>query len=288
MPGVLEKTTPCLYADDTQIYSSSYDYDTLVQNLNMDLVNIQKWLAKNKLKAHTGKTKVMLTGSPHNLNNNVRETPVEMNKNPVPQVNTFRCLGVDLDERSNWKNHIDSVRHTISAGIGAIKRIKPYVPHKTLQDVYKTLIQPHFDYRSPLWDNCGLELQDKLQRFHNRAVRVITGADYDVRSVEVLNTLGWETLANRRALNKLVFIHQILGDHTAPNLKDLFCRRNLSQNSYDLRNSETDLTIKKPKTEFLKKAFGYSGAFLWNSLLQDVKKADSLKSFRTKAKLHLS
>ena len=41
MPGVLEKTTPCLYADDTQIYSPSYDYDTLVQNLNMDLVNIK-------------------------------------------------------------------------------------------------------------------------------------------------------------------------------------------------------------------------------------------------------
>ena len=52
MPDILEKTTPCLYADDTQIYSSSHDYDTLVENLNMDLANIQKWLAKNKLKSH--------------------------------------------------------------------------------------------------------------------------------------------------------------------------------------------------------------------------------------------
>ena len=109
----------------------------MVQNLNMDLVNIQIWLAKNKLKAHTGKTKVMFIGSSHNLNNNVRERPVEMNKNPVPQVNTFRCLGVDLDEKLSWKNHIDSVCQTISAGIGAIKRIKPYVPHKTLQDFTK-------------------------------------------------------------------------------------------------------------------------------------------------------
>ena len=79
----------------------------------MDLVNIQKWLAKNKLKAHTGKTKVMFIGSPRNLNN-VRERPVGMNNNPVPQVNTFRCLGVDLDEKLNWENHIDSVCHKIS------------------------------------------------------------------------------------------------------------------------------------------------------------------------------
>ena len=87
-------------------------------------------------------------------------------------------------------------------------------------------------------------LQDKLQKFQNRAARVITGADYDVRTVEVLNTLGWETLANRRALNKLVFTYKILGNLTAPNLKDLFCRRNVSQNSYDLRHRETDLKVK--------------------------------------------
>ena len=52
MLDILERKTPCLYADDTQIHSSSHDYDTLVENLNMDLANIQKWLARNKLKSH--------------------------------------------------------------------------------------------------------------------------------------------------------------------------------------------------------------------------------------------
>ena len=47
IPDILEKTTPCLYADNTQIHSFLYDYGTLVENLNMDLANIQKWLAKN-------------------------------------------------------------------------------------------------------------------------------------------------------------------------------------------------------------------------------------------------
>ena len=60
MPDILEKTTPCLYADDTQIYSSSHDYDTLVENLNMDLANIQKWHAKNKLKSLQKKQKLCL------------------------------------------------------------------------------------------------------------------------------------------------------------------------------------------------------------------------------------
>ena len=83
-------------------------------------------------------------------------------------------------------------------------------------------------------------------------------------------------------------MYKVLGNHTAPNLKDIFSRRNASQNIYDLRNSETDLSLKKPKTEFLKKTFGYSGAILWNSLPQDVKAAESITSFKTMAKLHLS
>ena len=69
---------------------------------------------------------------------------------------------------------------------------------------------------------------------------------------------------------------------------DLFSRRNVSQNSYDLRNSETDLSIKKLKTKFLKKTFGYGGAVSWNSLPQDVKMTDFLIPFKTKVKLHLS
>ena len=63
------------------------------------------------------------------LNNKIGNRPVEINKIPVPQTNTFQCLGVNLDEKLSWEKHIDSVCHKISAGIGAIKRIKPYVPH---------------------------------------------------------------------------------------------------------------------------------------------------------------
>ena len=44
-----------------------------------------------------------------------------------------------------------------------MRRINPFVPPVTLQTIYKTLVQPYFDYCLPLWDNCGKVLQDKLQ-----------------------------------------------------------------------------------------------------------------------------
>ena len=91
-----------------------------------------------------------------------------------------------------------------------MKRIKPFVPPATLKTIYKALIQPYFDYCSPLWDTCGKILQDKLQKFESRAARVITGASYDVRSADVLDALGWQTLDVKRLENKLIMMYKIL------------------------------------------------------------------------------
>ena len=114
-------------------------------------------------------------------------------------------------------------------------------------------MQPYFDYCSPLWDTCGKLLRDKLQRFQSRAARVLTGANYDTRSADLLNMLSWDTLENRRSGAKSVLMYKILNDHTAPGLRGSFVRREIDQTNYHLRNTATDLTIPKPKREFLKK-----------------------------------
>ena len=41
-----------MYADYTQIFSSSYDASELVIKLNSDLVHVRNWLIENKLQMH--------------------------------------------------------------------------------------------------------------------------------------------------------------------------------------------------------------------------------------------
>ncbi len=156
-----------------------------------------------------------------------------------------------------------------------------YVQSSKIPVVYKSLVQPYFDYCSPLWDTCGKLLRDKLQRFQSRAARVLTGANYDTRSADLLNMLSWDTLENRRSGAKSVLMYKILNDHTAPGLRGSFVRREIDQTNYHLRNTATDLTIPKPKREFLKKSFKYSGAMLWNQLPNEAKLAESPHSFKS-------
>ena len=77
------------------------------------------------------------------------------------------------------------------------------------------------------------------------------GFSFD-RSADVLRSLSWNELEVRRRTSKSPLIHKILNDYTEPNLKESLIRRNIWQTNYDLRNSQTDLAVPKPKREFLK------------------------------------
>ena len=76
-------------------------------------------------------------------------------------------------------------------------------------------------------------------------------------------------------------MYKILNDHTAPGLRGSFVRREIDQTNYHLRNTATDLTLPKPKREFLKKSFKYSGAVLWSQFSIEEKLAESLHSFKS-------
>ena len=131
----------------------------------------------------------MFIGFSYNLSNESFEPAVVINA-PVSQTDTHKCLGVQIDEKLTWDRHIDMIScKKASAGIGAMKRIRPFVPSNSLEKVYKSLVQPYFDYRCPLWDNCRNLLKDKIHRFQSRARTVITSASYDIRSADFIEAL---------------------------------------------------------------------------------------------------
>ena len=93
-------------------------------------------------------SKCKMIGFPYYLNNIICEEPVVANGKPMPRINTQVCLRVNLDENPSWASHIEMICKKASSGIGAIKRIKLFVPMHTLESIYKSLVQPYFDYCS--------------------------------------------------------------------------------------------------------------------------------------------
>ena len=131
---------------------------------------------------HPSKSNLLFIGSSYNLNYEISEQPVVVNDQPISRTSAHKCLGVHMDEKLSWDCHVDTICKKVSAGIGAMRCIKNFVPVASLETVYKGLVQPYFEYCTPLWDTCGKLLNNKLQRFQSRAAIVLKGASYDARS----------------------------------------------------------------------------------------------------------
>ena len=107
---------------------------------------------------------------------------------PINRVSHTKSIGVYLDENLIWNEHINQISRKIAPGIGALKRIRSFVPDTTLQLtlhttlIFNSLVQPYFDYCCVVWDNCSKTLADKLQKLQNRAARILTFSSYDANA----------------------------------------------------------------------------------------------------------
>ena len=269
LPNCLDQAEPSMFADDTNISTSAGSVEKLETQLNIELDKIYRWLVANKLTLNVSKTEYMIIGSCHNLGKIDKDPVIKIGSETVNRVHTSKRLGVIIDDKLKWEDQIDSISKKVSRGIGAIKLIKPYVPKKCLTQVYNALVQPYFDYCSLVWQNCKLELQLKLQKLQNRAARIITGDNWEIRSKDVLNKLNWLPLNQRRLTDTLLFMRKIFKDEVPISISNQF---QLSVNEqYNLRSNCTMLKLAKPRTNTLKRSFSYHAAKTWNKLPTDLK-----------------
>ena len=172
-----------MYADDTHLTYADNDISKIELNLNQDLVNVSEWLIVNKLTLNKSKTEFMLIGSRQRLNTFDNAPTIAINGAPIKQVPVSKSLGVHIDENLSWTVHIETISKKIASSIGALTRIRSFVPHKTLQQfIFNSLIQPHFEYCSSVCGNCNKTLADKFQKLQNRAARVLTFSSYDTNA----------------------------------------------------------------------------------------------------------
>ena len=68
---------------------------------------------------------------------------------------------------------------------------------------------PYFNYCGAVWGNINKGLADKLQKLQNRAARILTFSNYDVRSSVLLDELGWERLEYVRLKQLPVTMYKI-------------------------------------------------------------------------------
>lgn len=277
LPNCLVHSQPRMYADDTHLTFASNNIDDIESYLNQDLANVNEWLIANRLTLNHTKTEFMLMGSRQRLCTFQSTPNLAINGAPIKQVPQTKSLGLHIDENLSWNAHIKELTKKIASGIGALKRVRSFVPTATLITIFNSLVQPHFNYCCVVWDNCNKTLATKLQKLQNRAARVLTYSSYDANADQLIEKLGWKKLESQRNFQKAVMVYKSLNGLAPDYMRSMFTYRDTS---YSLRDTEGKLAIPKPRTNYLKNSFGYSGAMLWNNLPVEIRQANTLTSFK--------
>jgi hypothetical protein len=118
-----------------------------------------------------------------NLQPYMIEPEISTNGHNIKRVKTYKSLGFELDELLSWDEHIIMITEKVTKGIWVLRWLKSYLPLSVPIIIYKSLIRQYFDYCRSVWGNLGTVLGGKLQKLQNRAARIITGSDYNIRSL---------------------------------------------------------------------------------------------------------
>jgi len=87
------------------------------------------------------------------LAESLNEINIKLEDQVISKVDHAKTLGLSIENRLSWSNHFNELCKKATSVIGALRRIRPLISQSTLVLVYNSLIQPHLDYCSLVWDD---------------------------------------------------------------------------------------------------------------------------------------
>ena len=200
----LPQTVSCpiiLYADDTTIVCKSNKTSTLNKNIAEALTITKDWFSANKLTLNLNKTKLLQFK--HNTRSTANDISLTIDDSKIETVTHLKFLGVIIDDRLTWKEHIHYVSNKVLKLIYIMKSIKHLVSMDTLKTIYTSLIQPHLTYGIITWYDLNNNNTRRLYTLQKKVIRIITKSKYNEHTSNLfkkLNILKLEDIYKKQIL----------------------------------------------------------------------------------------
>ena len=123
------------FADDTSLIYPNTSLKMINKHVNHDLSLLSNWLRSNKISLNVNKTEIILFRS---MQKGIihKKLNFRLSGQKITPTNSVRYLGVVLDEHLTWDNHIKTLLPKLSRAVGALAKIRHYVPPQTLINIY--------------------------------------------------------------------------------------------------------------------------------------------------------
>ena len=196
-----------------------------------------------------------------------------------------KFLGIIIDSKLNWKNHIDYISNKLNSGVYAIRKLKLLLPRSVLRTLYFALIESHLVYGLTVWGGTFPSYLKSIKVIQKKCVRIICNKQYNSPTAELfkeLNILNFDKLY-KLYLCKLMF--RFITDDLPNSLKTMFILNNNIHN-YNTRNrNEPHIQINKC-TPYCQ-SFLHKSPIEWLTVNDDIKNSNNKILFNKRLKRFL-
>ena len=281
-PGVSNSLVR-LFADDAAIYrpvKSIADCQLLQDDLDQLLVWEEKW----QMSFHPGKCKVMrFTRATDKL-----EYVYDIRGHFLEVVSAEKYLGVKLDDKLSWNAQVNMVTGKAKGKLGFLRRNLKIHNQSIKETAYKCYVRSTLEYCATAWDPHLDDHVDELEKVQRAGARYVTNRyKWNDSPTEMMSSMKWESLKDRRTKSKLCMTFKILNDEVdipehkyfSPKPKSGRVTRSsvlIEQSKHSRALRETDSTI-----DYVAGTFFHSVQPYWNELPPSVAEATTLASFKS-------
>ena len=138
-----------MYADDHQLYTSNVDAKEVESTLNAQARLASHWYKENSLLANKDKFQTMVFNANKKEATSILITLDDIA--PKEPTNLMKLLGIIIDDKLNFTEHVKSIAVKTGRLVGVIMRLRNLIPEKVKLQLYRSAILPHLTYCSIVW-----------------------------------------------------------------------------------------------------------------------------------------
>ena len=259
------------YADDNHLSNNSKHLSSLVATMETDSSKAIDWFNENGMDSNAEKFQFLTLDK-----KGVVPSTISVQECTINTSNFIKVLGVTIDGKLNFDEHISKLCSKAAAQVNALKRISKYLCQENRLLIYKSFICSNFTYCPLIWMFCGKKNSNKMEKIQERALRFIFN-DYVSTYNAILKRSNLLSLSALRIRFLAIEVYKCQHCLGPPYLNEMF-QPNVS--NYNFRDPHKLVQPKYNSIKFGYKSFRYYGAKLWNSLPVNIKESDSLFIFK--------
>ena len=267
-----------LYADDTSVLLNGNNYSNLIELLNSELENLSIWLKCNKLTLNVQKTYYMVFHRSRIKTDT--HAVITMDDVCLQRTDSFKYLGVIINHKLNWTQHIDYVKNKISKGIGIMYRAKNCLTKKSLINLYYSYIYPYLIYCIEIWCISPQTHLNPLLLMQKKIIRIMTFTSYHAHTAPIFRDLEILTI-DMLIVHRIGIVMDKFNYGFLPEVLNAMYRKNSEIHSYNTRSKDMFRISSGTQT------FSNISAKIWNSLVVNIDINVSLIKFKESLKQYL-